>query len=176
MGAWTRRSLRDTNDLFRNAGTHISMKVDNENNVHLAFLNTRENALVYAKGTRAGAFTAEKVADVIQGALRIDISLDDEGNPFIVYGDNSRIGNFDGVRLAYKGANSDVFGNSWETVQMPAPYAIHNDRLNIEAWPPNARTGVTVGAAPAGGWNAAIGYASDQFRIAYFFKPKNKDY
>ena len=174
MGPWTRESLLSQDDLFRNAGTYISMKVDNEDNIHMAFLNTRESALVYAMGHfNAGAFVLDeitKVADVIQGAIRIDLSLDDEGNPFIVYGDNSRIGGYDGIRMAYK---SDFFskGDGWETVQMPSPYTTKNDRLSIEAWPPNDRLGGDIGAAPAGGWNAAIGYASDMYRIGFFTKP-----
>jgi len=30
-----------------------------------------------------------------------------------------------------------------------------------------------ISASPMGDWHAAVGYASDQFRIGYFFKPAN---
>jgi hypothetical protein len=58
---------------------------------------------------------------------------------------------------------------------MPANYIVNNDRLNIEVWPPTVRGG-TLGNAPAGGWNAAIGYASDRYRIGYFYYPGYKGY
>ena len=171
-GAWTRRNLTAAAgydaDLFNNAGTHISMKVDTANNIHLAFFNSRENTLVYAKGTRTGAFQVEKVDAVVTGGTLTDISLDGSNNPFIVYADSSRIGSYDGARMAYK---RSATAGDWEAVSMPANYMVSNDRLNIEAWPPANRSGGSLGTAPVGGWSAAIGYASDQFRIAYFFKP-----
>jgi hypothetical protein len=60
---------------------------------------------------------------------------------------------------------------------MPADYKVNNDRLNIEVWPPNVRGGVTRGTRPTTDtWNAAIGYASDIYRIGYFFYPRHKSY
>jgi hypothetical protein len=63
---------------------------------------------------------------------------------------------------------------------MPAWYIVKNDRLNVEVWPPTNRTqdggvgGTTLGAAPT--WNAAVGYASDRYRIGYFYYPTWKGY
>jgi hypothetical protein len=57
---------------------------------------------------------------------------------------------------------------------MPARNKVSSDRLNIEAWPPRRRGGtldVATGSDYAPGWNAAVGYGSDSFRVAYFTKP-----
>jgi len=63
----------------------------------------------------------------------------------------------------------------WEAVSMPSNYKVNNDRLNIEAWPPTNRAGGTLPTSGPG-WNAAIGYASDMYRIAYFYRPAFKGY
>jgi hypothetical protein len=116
--------------------------------------------------------------------------VDNYGNPWITYGDTSRNGNYDGVRIAYKsaanngsrtnaieftrpaspavgtGTNPSIQG--WEAVTMPANFTVNNDRLNIEAWPPSNRHNGGTAETPAGtgnlgaapGWNAAIGYGS----------------
>jgi len=66
-----------------------------------------------------------------------------------------------------------VSGNlitNWEALTMPANYEVKDDRLNIAAWPPSGYAG-TAATSPIGGWNAAVGYASDLYRIGYFFKP-----
>jgi hypothetical protein len=55
---------------------------------------------------------------------------------------------------------------------MPSRFKINNDRLNIEAWPPTVRGGALSGAP---GWNAAVGYASDMYRIGYFYYPGFRD-
>ena len=186
---WTRRNVLASNDpLFRGSGKYVSMKVDKANNIHLAFYNSNHNAMVYAKGTRTGAFEAVIVDNVVTGGTWTDISVDDDGNPWIVYGDSGRSGNYDGVRIAYKNSGftraltdkvSKKSITGWEALTMPADYTITDDRLNIEAWPPTDRRATTsdLGAAsPNGGWHAAVGYAgtggtTKQFRIGYFFKP-----
>jgi len=124
---------------------------------------------------------------VVTGGIWSDISVDNNGNPWIVYGDSSRTNNYDGVRMAYQSSaqtgirftgelacpvtGADITG--WEALTMPANYTVGNDRLNIEAWPPTVRGG-SLGTAP--GWNAAIGYASDLFRVGYFYYPAWKGY
>ena len=193
---WTRRYvLADTHPLFRGSGTYVSIKVDKANNIHLAFYNSVYKTVVYAVGTRTGTFTAYTVDNVVKGGQWTNISVDDNGNPWIVYADSSRTGNYDGARIAYKssaqtGVNftrpltCPVTGaniTGWEAVQMPADYYVMDDRLNIEVWPPTFRPttgtlGTPTAAVTGTGlpmWNAAIGYASDMYRIAYFYYPNS---
>ncbi|MCL1836052.1 MAG: hypothetical protein FWG46_00735 [Treponema sp.] len=188
---WTRRYVLPANHALRQgSGRYVSMKVDKENNIHLAFYNSIHNTIVYAVGTRTGNFTAYAVDTVVSGGVWTDISVDNEGNPWIVYGDNFRIGSYDGARIAYRTNSNTASGGirfigtladeitghditGWEAVSVPSDYVVNNDRLNIEAWPPTVRGG-TLGSAP--GWHAAIGYGSDMFRLAYFYRPTWKDY
>jgi hypothetical protein len=201
--SWTRRNLLPTGHaLFRGSGTYISMKVASNNNIHLAFYNSAYKTLVYARLTRNttaanGVEEIYTIDNIIEGGIWTDISVDGTGNPWIVYGDIARKGNTDGARLAYKSsASTGIAFNSgtananrlrcpvtgadistWEAVTMPASFIVKDDRLNIEAWPPTNRAGGTAPATanPAGGWNAAIGYPSDWYRIGYFFNPAWRD-
>ena len=196
---WTRRYvLPEGHALRRGSGTYVSMKIQrtteggtategNADIIHLAFFNSAQNTLVYAYGTRTGTFTAYTVDTVVRGGMYTDISLDETNNPWIVYADSARIGNNGGARIAYRDSRlsggytrttldplytaSDATNSSgWEALTMPAQYTVNNDRLNIEAWPPQRPSNVSLGAtAPA--WNAAIGYGSDLFRLGYFTKP-----
>jgi len=192
---WTRRYvLPDTgagSELRRGSGSYVSMKIDRENGnrVHLAFYNSTNKAVVYATApSPSGTFTATVIDRVVEGGQWTDISVDSSGNPWIVYADSSRIGGRDGARIAYRSysgtgtAPAGAFGRElkdpvsgnmitgWEAMTMPANYLVNNDRLNIAAWPPTGYSG-TETTAPIGKWNAAVGYASDQFRVGYFFKP-----
>jgi hypothetical protein len=206
-GNWTRRYLLpETHSLFRGSGTYVSIKVDKGNNIHLAFYNSVHQTVVYAFGSRANNFnfTAYTIDNVVKGGARTDISVNDSGDPTIVYADSARTGNYDGIRMAYK--SRDVTGSSiafnralrcpvtnevitgWEALTVPADYQVEDDRLNVEVWPPTNRAGGTLGTRPAAnaGWNAAVGYASKtvgtnadnqgMFRLAYFYQPVWKDY
>jgi hypothetical protein len=194
---WTRRELLlNTHALYKGSGQYISLKVDKSNGIHLAFYNSIKQAVVYAymanRNTTAATVQAYTVDNVIQGGKWTDISVDDNGTPWIVYGNTSRMGNYDGVRVAYRSNSTggtsntgitftDTAGSAagWEAVSMPASYTIKNDRLNIEAWPPTNRAGGTLGTRPTGtenAWSAAIGYASDLYRIGYFYYPAYKGY
>ncbi|MDR0456522.1 MAG: hypothetical protein LBH20_07575 [Treponema sp.] len=181
---WTRRYVISENHaLRRGSGAYVSMRIDGNNNIHLAFFNSNKNIVVYAVGTKTTAFTVYAIDSVVQGGAWTDISVDSNGNPYIVYADSTRTGERDGVRIAYRGqfngrALNDPFVpgqliTGWEALTMPAPFTVNNDRLNIESWPPINRGGAVVarntGAAYA--WDAAVGYASDLFRLAYFYKP-----
>jgi hypothetical protein len=200
VGNWTIRDDILSGNLKLGSGKYVSMKVDKGNVIHLAFYfsNSEYQTVVYAKSNAAittlasfnsAAFTAYAVDTVVSGGVWTDISVDNDGNPWIVYGDNGRKGNTDGVRVAYKITGTGAFtraltdpisGNvitGWEAVTMPADYTIADDRLNIEAWPPtDRRTAAQITATPltsaanggspvAGtgantvGWHAAIGYA-----------------
>jgi hypothetical protein len=187
---WTRMNvLAPGSSLYRGSGRYISIKVDKSNGIHLAFFNSVRSTVVYAyAANRNSDFTAYAIDDVVKGGTWTDISVDNNGNPWIVYGDSSRTGNYDGARMAYRSGTGTTTGiqfvrskrdpvtnasiTGWEAVSMPSNYTINNDRLNIEAWPPTLRGG-TLGTAP--GWNAAIGYASDRYRIGYFYYPAYKD-
>ncbi|MCL2761687.1 MAG: Ig-like domain repeat protein [Treponema sp.] len=189
---WTRRYVfKPTDDFYRGSGTYVSMVVDRNDGVtvHLAFFNRISNSLVYATGRYDGDFTAYTVDNVVSGGTWTDISLDSGANPWIVYADTSRTGNRDGARIAYRDAAAftrtmnDADGNpitdlahltGWEAITMPANYVVNDDRLNIAAWPPRIPAAHTLGTRPTGdlhSWDAAVGYGSDMFRLAYFFKP-----
>jgi len=186
---WNRRYVLSEND--KGIGKYVSMKIDASDNIHLAFFNSELGKLMYAKGTVGGTFTAYPVDNVIEGGTWTDISVDASGNPWIVYGDTSRTGNRDGARIAYRDATLFSTGSlyhpttgaaisdstGWEALTMPSNYTVNDDRLNIEAWPPVNRSGGGLGTRPTTDiWNAAVGYASDMFRIAYFTKPGWKNY
>jgi len=209
---WTRRYLLPTtgmgSQLRRGSGKYISMKVDKANGIHIAFYNSVYNTVVYYYAKNRAVINSANtpvhngdtvkihtIDNVVTGGTWTDISVDDNGNPWIVYGDSSRTGNKDGARIAY--LSSDAAGylsgggtgvkfageltcpvtgadiKGWEALTMPANYTVNSDRLNIEAWPPTLRGG-TLGNAP--GWNAAIGYASDMYRVGYFYYPAWKGY
>jgi hypothetical protein len=199
-GNWTRRYvLANDHPLFLGSGAYVSIKVDKSNGIHLAFYNSARQTVVYAYApNRTGTFTAYTIDNVIKGGAWTDISVNDNGDPTIVYADSSRTGNYDGIRMAYKSRagtgtiaftrslNCPVTGESitgWEALTMPADYQINDDRLNVEVWPPTNRAGGTVNATNPAGWSAAVGYASRKFgtdegmfRLAYFYQPVWKDY
>jgi hypothetical protein len=185
--AWTRRYVLPIGHALRiGSGSYVSMKIDHNdsNRIHLAFYNSTYKAVVYAVGTITGDFTASVIDRVVEGGQWTDISIDNTGsaskraNPWIVYADSSRTGNRDGARIAYKGAFGRALTDSvtgvditgWEALTMPSDYQVNNDRLNIAVWPPTGYSG-SYATSPIGGWNAAVGYGSNKFRIGYFFKP-----
>jgi len=166
------------------SASHVSMAIDRNNNLHLAFVN--DGAVVYAFSSNRGASFTTMVVDNLRGAGSwTDISVDHWGNPWIVYGVQAREGGVlpDSVRIAYRTHNANGAGRSghrfttgnndiwdianWEAVQMAAPFVVSYDRLNIETWPPSNRANPTLatpltmasGLDPAArAWSAAIGY------------------
>jgi hypothetical protein len=140
-------------------------------------------------GVNVKAHTIDSV--LRSGGTWTDISVDNYGNPMIVYGDILRTGTYDGVRMAYRsnGSNGVQFTGTlkcpvtgaditgWEALTMPAGFEVNSDRLNIEAWPPTVRGG-TLGTRTGTNdtWNAAIGYADTRYRVGYFFWPTWKSY
>jgi len=151
---------------------------------------------------------AHAIDTVVLTGFRADITVDENNNPMIVYGNINRFGNVDAVRIAYqlhddslnsttlngftkrdKPANAVAFTGAvkdqltgmnvvgWEALNMPTPasHRVNDDRLNIAVWPPNRRaTDAPAGSNP--GWDAAVGYASDKFRVGYFKYPQYKGY
>jgi hypothetical protein len=180
---WTKRDVLPANS---DSGQYVSMKVEQNGKIRLAFYNSKEETIVYATATtRTGTFTTTNVDRGIKGGIWTDISVDNDGNPMIVYGETARMGNYDGVRMAYRSSSSTgsiAFTDAWEAVTMPSDFKVKNDRLNIEAWPPVNRTGTAITFASLG-WNAAIGYAGEKtgsgentFRIGYFTYPAYTGY
>ena len=213
---WSRRYLLPTgHKLRRGSGKYISMKVDRNNGIHIAFYNSFETAIVYVYASSRAAlggatsqtlniggtnnFYAAIVDRVVAGGIWTDISVDNYGNPWITYGDINRFGgSYDGARIAYL-SSSDQSGEieftrtnqdpvteswitGWEAVQVSSPFTVDNERLNIEVWPPTDRR--TAGhtntfaqnVSPIGGWNAAVSYANNMLRLAFFYCPTYKDH
>ena len=207
---WSRVEILAGHALRNGSGGYVSMAIDAGGGIHLAFFNSVHGALVYAHSTgRDQPFTAHVVDTAPGVGTWTDISIDGHGNPWIVYGYRSRQGQFDGVRVAYRSANASNVGSGtrfsrpvncrvsgvrvpgyWEALQMAAPFSVIYDRLNIEAWPPNANSGATMASEfttnlPGGRpWSAAIGFrgagsgcalggndTNERFRIGYFFWP-----
>jgi hypothetical protein len=202
---WYRRYLLPTGHALRGgSGKYISLKVDRRNGIHLAFYNSSQNTVVYAYASSRTVFTASgrdtsplapsttlnygsasdhlfvcTVDNVVRGGQWTDISVDNRGNPMIVYGDSSRLGNYDGIRIAYLvhtrstgDTNAGAFAENallntgwetincpvtganirgWEAVSLPSAYTVNDDRLNIEVWPPTNRADGGANAAPAAG-------------------------
>jgi len=208
---WSRVEILAAGHALRNgSGGYVSMAIDAGGGIHLAFFNSVHGALVYAHSAGRGQSFTAHVVDTAPGVgTWTDISIDGHGNPWIVYGYQSRQGQFDGVRVAYRSASAAGTGSGtrfsrpvncrvtgvrvpgyWEALQMAAPFSVIYDRLNIEAWPPNANSGATMDAefvtAATGNrpWSAAIGFrgagsgcalgggdTNERFRIGYFFWP-----
>jgi hypothetical protein len=121
---WNRRYLLPASHPLRTgSGQHISIKVDKDYGIHLAFYNSAKTTVVYyyakdrsfinvqnppTPGTGATAnVRCHTIDNVITGGIRTDISIHEENGqmlPWIVYGDSSRTDNYDGVRVAYKSA------------------------------------------------------------------------
>jgi hypothetical protein len=183
-GNWTRSYVGSANSGY---GQYVSIKVDKDGGIHLAFYNSKAKTVgyAYAANRTAGFTIVSEVDKIIEGGTWTDISVDNNGNPVIVYGETARIGNYDGVRMAYKSSSTTgfAFTDPWEALTMPSNYKVKNDRLNIEAWPPTARGTLNATRVNSETWNAAIGYAGDDatgtgntFRIGYFTYPASKGY
>jgi hypothetical protein len=157
------------------AGQYVSMRIDRgvtPNRIHIAFFRSNTGELVYLQGTRSGnayAFAADSCVAVDSTGTTgkwADISLDRSGNPWITYQDISRAGTLDAVKMAYlpdaKDHDNTRYKNpdNWETMHVPSRYRAEDARLSIEN--PLDSTD--------SGWDAAVGYQSDYFRIAYFHK------
>jgi hypothetical protein len=153
--------------------------------IHLVFYNTSNSTLVYATGKIGdinGGFTSMAVDNGLMGGAWADITLDDDGNPWITYQDLSRIGYYDGAKVAYRNTalfpkrSWDIQGRSntgWDSFTVPSRYVIKDSRLNIEhaakndVYPSDDTESLW--------WNAAVGYEStDYYRAARHTRlPKN---
>jgi hypothetical protein len=177
---WAVQTVTEAGDF---AGQFVTMRIDNKSaginkdRIHIAFLRSNTNELVYVSGSRNGDsgyhnFTSVNVDSSGSVGRWADISLDANGNPWITYLDNPKAsaGSYDGMKAAYlpgAGAGDTTewkIPANWETMHIPVRYRTSNKRVHIEAAPGGA-------VSPNNFWNAAVGYESnDYFRIAYFVK------
>ncbi|MDR2259207.1 MAG: hypothetical protein LBE14_08690, partial [Treponema sp.] len=155
------------------AGQYVSMRIDrgaSPNRIHIAFFRSGTGELVYLQGTRDGnAYDFDDDSCVAVDSTGTtgkwaDISLDRNGNPWITYQDIARGATHDAVKAAYlpnAGARDTTLykeAENWETMHVPSRFRAEDARLSIE----------NPLDPSDGGWDAAVGYQSDYFRIAYF--------
>ncbi|MDR1239914.1 MAG: hypothetical protein LBK27_07360 [Treponema sp.] len=156
-------------------GEYVSARIGGNGHYHLAYLDRAAMALVYARSTDSGAnWTTVEVDRTGAVGRWTDLSLDANGNPWIVYEDLDRQGTYDGVKVAYIPGLSAydttryTGPGNWETMNVPSRAKNEADaRLNIENAPTTALQNNTLG------WIAAVGYQEGnggRFRIAKFVK------
>jgi hypothetical protein len=193
---WTiRDNVIPTDNLSHYAtGEFVSIAIDtttgaNQNRIHMAALNSVNKRLVYITGmlnptvTGDGVLTGVtvRVVDNVGSVGRwCDISLDENGNPWIAYQDESYRGSMDGVRMAFLNtatftkAMGDAYGDSiqgWETMNVPARFRVEDKRISIENFPARNLDPVSAAAGNKRFWRAAVAYPSpDFFRLAYYVK------
>ena len=187
--AWTiNENVIPADDLsHQGTGQYVSMRFDNTNNkIHIAAFNVDKRKLVYIRGRLEGSTFVNETVQVVDSGLMVgkwsSISLDEYGNPWITYMDESRKGAYGGAKLAflntrYNKAAMDMHGKmitNWETMQIPALYMVEDERLGLENFPtPNVTIASNATIRTNITWNAAVGYlskntGSDRYRIAYY--------
>ncbi|MBN1242520.1 MAG: Ig-like domain repeat protein [Spirochaetales bacterium] len=177
---WYLQAVMDsgTDANYRYSGKYISMKVDVNGYVHLAFFRNSTGDLVYMRSTNTSydvgpsvpyTFGPSVVIDSIGSVgTWADLSLDGT-NPVISYLDSSLVNTFDGIKLAYYDSaleteTGDADGvpdsiDGWETMNAALGYEVESVRTSVET-----DTGANF-------WNQAIGYSStDYYRIGYYVK------
>jgi hypothetical protein len=176
-------------------GEFVSIKIDtikSPNVVHIAAMNTNKR-LVYITFTLTISTAkppvvtigdyAEQVVDSVGNVGRwCSLSLDEGGNPWISYMDESYLGARDGVKVAYKntttfykggtyraGEDLDINGrdiNGWEAMHVPTSHRVENPtegpgrehgRLGMECFP--ARNN-TPNSNVTRFWSGAVSYLS----------------
>ena len=177
---WTLQTVMAADDdNFSYSGKYITMKIDSQGYVHLAFYRNSTGDLVYMKSTNhptdgsAYTFGESVIVDSI-GSVGVwaDLTLEND-EPVISYLDSSLVNTFDGIKMAYYDSaletTADEFtGESetepdtldgWETMNAALGFEVESVRTSIEA-----DTG-------SNDWSQAIGYSSnDYFRIGYYLK------
>jgi len=163
------------------------------NIVHIAAMNGASKNLVYIKGTLTYnnanvptyTTTSVQVVDSVGSVGRwCSLSLDNNGNPWISYQDESYEGSRDGVKLAYyntgtyykgsttyrSGEDTDLYGVSitgWEAMHVPTQFRVENARMGMECYPVRNYTGNSATKF----WDGAVGYlGQNYFRAAYYVR------
>ncbi|MFW5685585.1 MAG: Ig-like domain-containing protein [Spirochaetota bacterium] len=173
---WAVQDVMDTNDAnYDFSGKYISMRIDSQGYVHLAFFRNSSGDLVYMKSTNnpTDGSTAYIFGDSVtvdsNGSVGVwaDVTLLND-RPYISYLDSSLVNTFDGAKLAYYDPALEVetgddagepdTADGWEYMNAPMNYEVESVRTSIEA---------DVGSDNF--WTAAIGYSSsDYYRIGYY--------
>ena len=157
---WTIQTVFRADDPNRSfVGKYITMKIDaTTGDIHVACSRTSTGSLIYLHATDVVTgdnydFDYSEVVD-FEGAVGTwaDITLNGT-TPYISYLNNSMVGTFDGLKMAYR-----IGADNWEYENVPLISGINDKRTNIEY----------KGAVD---WTLAIGYGSDDFDIVYL-KPE----
>ncbi len=160
-GDWKIQTVFRADDPNRSfVGKYITMKIDaTTGDIHAACSRTSTGGLIYLHATNVATgtdytFDTSEVVD-FEGAVGTwaDITLNGT-TPYISYLNNSMIGTFDGLKMAYR-----IGADNWEYENVPLISGINDKRTNIEY-----KKGLV-------GWTLAIGYGSDDFDIVYL-KPE----
>lgn len=169
-GDW---SLQGVTTAGSYTGKYVSMRIDNNGYIHLAYYKTSTGDLIYLKSTNNPTdgitdytFGSEEVLDSIGSVgMWADLSLNGT-SPVISYLDASRVNTFDGMKVATIESTFDTNYDSvvdaldvmWETQNLPLAFEVDSKRTSIE---------YDIGSDNF--WDKAIGYASsDYYRIAYY--------
>jgi large repetitive protein len=160
-GDWTIQTVFKADDPNRSfVGKYVTMKIDGNGNIHAACSRTSSGSLIYLYAPDADgaddysfAYSVEVDAEGAVGTWA-DITLNGT-TPYISYLNNSMVGTFDGLKMAYY----DNGLSDWEYEIVPIITGINDKRTNLEY-----RKGTVD-------WQIAIGYASSSFDIVYL-KPE----
>jgi hypothetical protein len=159
-GDWTIQTVFKSDDGNKNyVGKYVSMKVDGNGNIHAVCSRTSSGSLIYlyapdADGTDYSFDYSVEVDSEGAVGTWADITLNGT-TPYISYLNNSMVGTFDGLKMAYY----DNQAGDWEYEIVPIITGITENRTNVE---------YKKGAVD---WQTAIGYASSNFDIVYL-KPE----
>jgi hypothetical protein len=193
---WQVQDVFGPADPNRNSvGQYVTMKIDQKNNnkIHIAAYRSDGSSLIYTSGTWNGTaytFGASIVLDEGNAGKWADLSLDKDGNPWIVYMNNSKSGGIGGAKIAFYNAamfgkpSSDFNGGNtsgWEHLTAAVKYRVYENRLSIENYPVRARyyTGFPAEAGASRNWMAAVSFQShnsdssfvqNKIRISYYVK------
>jgi hypothetical protein len=174
---WNLQSVMASGDANREfSGKYITMKIDSQGYVHLAFFRNSTGDLIYLKSTNnpvdgATAYTfGESVIIDSIGSVGswADLTLDND-EPVISYLDSSLVNTFSGIKVAYydpsfeaepgDSAGEPDTADGWETMNAALGFEVESVRTSIET-----DTGTNF-------WRHAVGYSSsDYFRIGYYVR------
>jgi hypothetical protein len=153
---WTLQTVFDAGDSNKNyVGKYVTMKFDTAGNLYAACLKISTGNLIYLYAANVDGTDYDFDQSVVidsDGSVGAwaDISLDGT-TPYISYLNNSMIGTFSGLKIAYY----DSTISNWEHEIVPLNTAINENCTNIEYKKGSVN------------WRVAVGYASNNFDIVY---------
>jgi len=152
---WTIQNILSS-DSF--TGTYVSMKIDSAGNLHISAFKSSTGDLIYmyadnidgtlAAGTNDYDFTVTTVDS--DGAVGSWTDMEMNGtNPMVGYMNNSMLGTFDGIKVAYY----DTALGAWENQVVPAGSAVYDGRVSL------------VRDTASNEWDYALAYVSTDYAI-----------